>query len=81
MMRPAVAVDEEHVYWTQRGSAAARETDGAVKRVRRTGGHVEIIAAGQHAPVSVLVTAHEVVWANAGAQGVARDGSIVRAPK
>lgn len=76
----ALAVDGEHVYWTNRG-------DGAVMRAPKAdGASPEVLASGQLRPGAIAVTAEAVYWLNEGsadqpADSVVGDGALMRLPK
>lgn len=75
-----LAVDGEHVYWTNRG-------DGAVMRAPKdVGASPEVLASGQLRPGSIAVTAEAVYWLNEGSGGLTTDtlvgdGALMRLPK
>lgn len=56
----AIALDETHVYWTEVGSGGA---DGALFRVKKTGGDAEPLATGLTEPRQLAVNDTHVYWA------------------
>jgi hypothetical protein len=73
----AIAVDQEHVYWTNVG-------DGRVMRAPKNGGEAVPLATGQSNPVAIVVDSEPgfVYWANAGTAAKSfSDGSIMRVSK
>jgi hypothetical protein len=72
-----LALDDTHVYWTVWGSgfSADHSKNGAVKRVAKSGGSVEVFAPAQSHPHGIVTDASAVYWANDG------DGTVMTAPK
>ncbi|AKT39428.1 hypothetical protein [Chondromyces crocatus] len=67
-----IALDDEHVYWTNGGQAASG--NGSVARVRKMGGDVQMIATGQSYPfIGIAVADDHVYWTNY------TDGTVRRA--
>jgi hypothetical protein len=70
----AIAVNDTDVYWTS--VQPSRELDGGqtslgeISRVSIDGGPVTTIATGQEDPDSLLLTATDLYWANAGTYGI-----------
>lgn len=62
-----VAVDETYVYFVDSGTA---QDDGSVRRVAKTGGAVEILAAHEAVPQGLVVDDSTVYW-TAGGNGAA----------
>ena len=72
----ALAVDDEHVYWTTL-------LDGTVRRATiKPGGSATILALGQNNPVGIAIDQEMVYWANAGTSAAEyKDGAIMRVKK
>ncbi|WP_245678436.1 hypothetical protein [Chondromyces crocatus] len=71
-----VAVDDAHVYWSNRG-------DGTILRAPKAGGAAEVIASGQRRPGAIAVDGEAIYWLNGGSPdaepGVpARDGALMK---
>jgi hypothetical protein len=58
----SIAVNDEHVYWTDTTSLA----DGRLRRVPKGGGPVENLASGLFGPGSVNLSATHVYWGDSG---------------
>ncbi|HZF55006.1 MAG TPA: hypothetical protein VE093_40425 [Polyangiaceae bacterium] len=72
----AIAIDDEHVYWTNL-------LDGTVMRAPITGGETpKVLADGQSNPIAITVDQETVYWANAGTSaGGYKDGAVMRVKK
>lgn len=70
--RVGVAIDEEHLYF----SFPQASKGGEIRRVKKTGGAVTVIATGQSSPQSIVVDATHVYWSNGGF-----DGSVMKLSK
>ncbi|MCA9671698.1 MAG: hypothetical protein KC503_39135 [Myxococcales bacterium] len=65
----AIAVDDTHVYWASRGSDCS---SGEIRRVRKCGGAVEVIAKGQPSPNAIALDAARVYFYNGCGSGILR---------
>jgi hypothetical protein len=74
-----IAIDPTSVYWTDSGSGADGDLDGAVLKVALEGGAPVTIASGQALPVAIAVDATSVYWTTYGGMsgGI---GSLMKAP-
>ncbi len=66
-----LALDDDHVYWTDVG-------DDAVRRVSKEGGAVQDLATKQQGPRNVFVQGDHVYWTNSASGTVLEDGTVNR---
>ena len=64
-----LSIDDGYVYFTS-------EIDGAVYRIVRTGGPVEVVARDQHEPRELLGDGQRIYWHNSNAKGLADAGAV-----
>ena len=70
-----VAIDEGHIYWTNRGS-------GTVARLAKNdmGGTPEVLSEGQRSPSTIVLDDSSIFWVNEGTSA-GFDGAVVRMAK
>lgn len=74
----ALAMDTDHLYWTEFGFAPPGGS-GSVKKIPTGGGNVTTVASGLLDPVAIAVDGQNVYWAEFGPSPV--EGSVAAVPK
>ncbi len=66
-----IVVDDNYVYWTNEGTDTSSYSDGAVKKVAKTGGSIQTLASGQMRAWGIAVDDSDVFFTNLGYSDVA----------
>jgi len=77
-----VALDVDAVYATTTGdNPSCNNSTGTVVRIPLAGGAPQVLASGQTCPFGIAVDESGVYWVNAGLDGQANSGQLVRVPR